>query len=199
LESEGVHLPVTNGKEVQWANPGALGLAGFGFNTILLQLHNLGLIESLVPLVYGFFWGGIAQIIAGLIDARRGDTFGLTAFTSYGAFWLGLSLYFLLQWNGTVEMDSAGMGWLMILWGLFTAYMFIGTFKMTVMHVYVFGTLTVLFFLLAAHFLGGLSPVIVGIEGVLCGAGAVYGSIAIIWNDKYGRWVLPLGQLAVKK
>src|SRR4030043_1749611 len=95
--------------EVQWANPGALGLAGFGLNTILLQIHNLGLIESTLPLVYGFFWGGIAQIIAGIIDARRGDTFGLTAFTSYGAFWLGLSLYFLLQWNGTVDLDKTGL------------------------------------------------------------------------------------------
>jgi len=56
----------------QWANPGALGLAGFGFNTILLQIHNIGLIDSTLPLIYGFFWGGIAQVIAGIIDARRG-------------------------------------------------------------------------------------------------------------------------------
>jgi succinate-acetate transporter protein len=190
---------VTNGKEVQWANPGALGLAGFGFNTILLQLHNLGLIESAIPLVYGFFWGGIAQIIAGIIDARRGDTFGLTAFTSYGAFWLGLSLFFLLSWNGVYETDANGLGWLCICWGIFTAYMAIGTLKMTVMHVYVFVSLTILFGLLAWHFLGGLDAKIVGVEGLLCGAGAVYGSIAVIWNDKYGRWVLPVGQLSGKK
>ena len=192
---------MSDGKEaeVQWANPGALGLAGFGFNTILLQLHNLGLIESLVPLIYGFIWGGIAQIIAGIIDARRGDTFGLTAFTSYGAFWIGLSLYFLLQWNGTVAMDSAGVGWLMVCWGIFTLYMFIGTLRMTVMHAYVFGTLVILFALLALHFLSGLNAKIAGVEGLFCGAGAVYGSIAIIWNEKYGRWVLPLGQIAVKK
>jgi len=71
-------------EDIQWANPGALGLAAFGLNTVLLQVHNLGLIDSVLPLVYGFFWGGMAQVIAGIIDGRRGDTFGLTAFTSYG-------------------------------------------------------------------------------------------------------------------
>ena len=78
-------------QEARWANPGALGLAGFGFNTILLQLHNIGLISNVEPLLYGFFWGGLAQVIAGIIDGRRGDTFGLTAFTSYGLFWIGLT------------------------------------------------------------------------------------------------------------
>lgn len=186
-------------KEVQWANPGALGLAGFGFNTIILQLHNLGLFAGTLPLVYGFVWGGLCQIIAGIIDARRGDTFGLTAFTSYGAFWIGLSLYFLLQWNGTVVMEQDAVAWTMIIWGIFTLYMFIGTLKMTVMHAFVFGTLSILFFLLAAVFFGSLDSKVAGIEGLFCGAGAVYGSMAIIWNDKYGRWILPIGQLNKKK
>ena len=113
----------TTEAKIEWANPGALGLAGFGFNTILLQLHNIGLIDSVIPLVYGFFWGGIAQIIAGIIDARRGDTFGLTAFVSYGVFWIGLSFGFLMQWLGIVNVDSAGLAWLCICWGIFTAYM----------------------------------------------------------------------------
>jgi succinate-acetate transporter protein len=182
-------------KEFQLANPGALGLAGFGFNTILLQLHNLGLIESAIPLAFGFIWGGTCQIIAGIIDARRGDTFGLTAFTSYGAFWIGLSLYFLLSWNKTIVVDNSGLGWLMVIWGIFTAYMFIGTLKMTAMHAVVFGSLTVLFGLLAAVFFGAISSKIAGWEGLFCGASAVYGSIAIIWKEKYGRWILPLGQL----
>ncbi len=93
----------------QWANPAALGLAGFGLNTILLQIHNIGWIEGTLPIVYGFFWGGMAQIIAGLIDARRGDTFGLTAFTSYGLFWLGLSFGFVLQWLGLITLDGPGI------------------------------------------------------------------------------------------
>lgn len=190
---------MTDGREAQWANPGALGLAGFGFNTILLQLFNLGLIESYIPLVYGFFWGGIAQVIAGIIDGRRGDTFGLTAFTSYGAFWLGLSLFFLLEWNGVYAVDANGLGWLCIMWAIFTAYMAVGTFKMSVMHVTVFVSLTILFILLAVHFIAGMTAVVPGLVGLFVGASAVYGSMAVIWNDKYGRWVLPIGLLNPKK
>lgn len=182
--------------DAQWASPGALGLAGFGFNTILLQLHNVGLMDSSVPLVYGLFWGGVAQIIAGIIDARRGDTFGLTAFVSYGAFWIGLSFAFLLGWMGVVEVDNPGLAWLCICWGVFTGYMAIGTFRISVMHVFVFSTLVVLFGLLAAHFFGALPAIVPGIEGLFCGAGAVYGSAAVIVNEKYGREVIPLGVLS---
>jgi succinate-acetate transporter protein len=182
--------------EVQWANPGALGLAGFGLNTILLQIHNLGLIQGTLPLVYGFFWGGVAQVIAGIIDARRGDTFGLTAFTSYGLFWLGLSFYFLLQWTGIVQMESTGLAWLMVCWGIFTAYMTIGTFKMSFMHIFVFATLTILFFLLAGVFFGVIPAAVAGVEGLFCGGAAVYGSAAVVLNDKYGGWVFPIGLLS---
>jgi len=179
--------------EVQWANPGALGLAGFGLNTILLQIHNLGLITGTLPLVFGFFWGGVAQIIAGIIDGRRGDTFGLTAFTSYGLFWVGLSFYFMLQWTGVIQADNSGLAWLFILWGIFTGYMTIGTFKMSVMHIFVFASLTVLFFLLAGTFFGVIPAPVAGIEGLCCGLAAAYGSAAVVLNDKYGRWVFPIG------
>jgi succinate-acetate transporter protein len=177
----------------EWANPGALGLAGFGLNTILLQIFNLGLIDSTLPIVYGLFWGGIAQIIAGIIDARRGDVFGLTAFTSYGLFWVGLSFGFLLQWMGLVKLDGPGLAWLCICWAIFTAYMTIGTFKISKMHLFVFSTLTVLFILLAFHFYGVLPAVVPGIEGIVCGAAAAYGSAAVMLNSKYGRWVFPIG------
>ena len=182
--------------DVQWANPGALGLAGFGLNTVLLQMHNIGLIESVVPLVYGFFWGGIAQVIAGIIDGRRGDTFGLTAFTSYGLFWIGLSFGFLLEWMGLVKLDGPGLAWACICWGIFTAYMTIGTFKISRLHVFVFATLTLLFFLLAAHFYGALPAIVPGIEGIICGAAAAYGSAAVILNAKFERWVFPIGLLS---
>ncbi len=179
--------------EVQWANPGALGLAGFGLNTILLQIHNVGLIDSTVPLIFGFFWGGIAQLIAGIIDARRGDTFGLTAFASYGLFWIGLSFGFLLQWLGLVTLDSHGLAWMFICWGIFTGFMTIGTFKISFMHVVIFTSLTVLFFLLAACFFGAIPAIIPGVEGIICGAAAAYTSAAVVLNSKYGRWVLPIG------
>ena len=179
----------------EWANPGALGLAGFGLNTILLQIHNIGLIDSTLPIIYGLFWGGMAQIIAGIIDARRGDTFGLTAFTSYGLFWIGLSFSFLLEWVGVIKLDAPGLAWLFICWGIFTTYMTLGTFNMSRMHVFVFASLSLLFFLLAAHFFGAIPAVVPGVEGLLCGAGAVYTSAAVVLNAKYGRWVLPIGLL----
>ena len=187
--------PTVTREEAQWANPGALGLAGFGLNTILLQVHNIGWIEGTMPLIFGFFWGGVAQVIAGLIDARRNDIFGLTAFTSYGVFWLGLSFSFLLQWLGLVSLDGAGLGWLFVMWGIFTGYMTIGTFKMTVTHLLIFTSLVVLFFLLAAHSFWGLPAIVPGIEGLIPGGAAVYGSAAVITNAKYGREVIPLGQL----
>jgi succinate-acetate transporter protein len=182
--------------DVQWANPGALGLAGFGLNTILLQIHNLGLITGTLPLVFGFFWGGVAQIIAGIIDGRRGDTFGLTAFTSYGLFWVGLSFYFMLQWTGVIKADNSGLAWLFILWGIFTGYMTIGTFKMSAMHIFVFSSLTVLFFLLAGTFFGVVPAAVAGVEGLCCGLAAAYGSAAVVLNDKYGRWVFPIGLIS---
>ena len=181
--------------EIQWANPAALGLAGFGLNTILLQIHNIGLIDSVVPLVYGFFWGGIAQVIAGIIDGRRGDVFGLTAFTSYGLFWIGLSFGFLLQWAGFVKLDGPGLAWACICWGIFTAFMTIGTFRLSRVHVFVFASLTILFFLLAAHFFGPLPAIVPGVVGIFTGAAATYGAAAVIVNAKFGRWILPMGLL----
>jgi len=183
---------------VVWANPGALGLAGFGFNTILLQVHNIGWMSSTMPLIWGFFWGGMAQVIAGIIDARRGDTFGLTAFTSFGVFWIGLASAFLLEWLGLVTLDSPGLAWTMIAWAIFTGYMTIGAFRVSRVHVFVFVSLTVLFGLLAGHFFGIVPAYVAGIEGIFCGAAAVYGSAAVITNAMYGRWVFPIGLLPKK-
>jgi len=184
--------------DVVWANPGALGLAGFGFNTILLQVHNIGWIPSTMPLIWGFFWGGLAQIIAGIIDARRGDTFGLTAFVSYGVFWIGLASAFLLEWLGIVKLDGPGLAWTCICWGIFTGYMIAGALKISRVHVSIFASLTVLFGLLAGHFFGAIPAYVAGIEGLFVGAAAVYGSAAVIMNAKYGRWVLPIGLLPKK-
>jgi uncharacterized protein len=176
--------------EPQWGNPGALGLAGFGFTTLLLAVHNLGGMDNTMALAYGLFWGGLAQVIAGVIDGKRGDTFGLTAFTSYGVFWIGLATAVLF-----LKPDSNGLAWTMIMFGIFTFIMTIGTLKLTLMHFFVFGTLTILFFLVAAVFFGSLSAKVAGVEGLLPGAGAVYGSAAIIINGKFGRTILPLGRV----
>ena len=81
------------------ANPAPLGLMGFGMTTVLLNIHNAGLFEiSAVIMAMGIFYGGIAQIIAGRMEFKKGNTFGTTAFTSYGLFWL--TLVFLIYFNG---------------------------------------------------------------------------------------------------
>ena len=184
--------------DVVWANPGALGLAAFGFNTILLNIHNIGLIPNTMPMIWGFFWGGMVQVIAGIIDARRGDTFGLTAFTSYGAFWIGLASAFLLEWIGLVTLDGPSLAWTMIVWGIFTGYMAVAAFRVSRAHITILVSLAILFGLLAAHFFGVIPIRVAGIEGIFSGASAVYTSAAIILNDKYGRWVLPIGLVPKK-
>jgi succinate-acetate transporter protein len=185
-------------EEPQWANPGALGLIAFGFSTLLLQVFNLGLISNVVPLVFGFFWGGVAQVIVGIVEAKRGDTFGMAAFTSYGLFWMALGGYFFLTWAKLVPVDADGLGWMCILFGVFTLLMTIGTFKLSVVHVIVFASLTVLFFLLAGHFICGWSPKIAGFVGLITGASAAYGGIAVALNYRYGRTIMSLGTFAKK-
>jgi uncharacterized protein len=182
--------PEATKSEPQWGNPGALGLAAFGFTTLLLQFHNLGWMNNTMALAYGIFWGGLAQVIAGVIDGRRGDTFGLTAFTSFGVFWIGLA--FAIFW---MKPDNNGLAWTMVMWGCFTFFMMIGTLKMTFVHFFVFATLVILFGLLAAVFFGAISAKVAGVEGLFCGASAVYGAAAVLINSKFGRTVLPMGTM----
>jgi len=107
-----------------------------------------------------------------------------------------LSFSFLLQWMGIITLDSDGIAWMFIMWGIFTAFMTIGTFKMSVMHIIVFSSLTLLFFLLAAHFFSVMPAIVPGLVGIVCGLTATYGSAAVVLNSKYERWVLPIGLLA---
>ena len=179
--------------KVVWGNPGALGLGAFGFTTLLLQIHNIGLIENTMPIIWGFAWGGAAQVIAGIVDARRGDTFGFTAFTSFGVFWIGLALAFLLEWLGVIELAGPGIAWTMIAWGIFTGYMTIGACKISRVHITIFASLTVLFALLAGHFYGIIPARVAGIEGIFVAGSAIYGSAAVIAHSQFRRCVFPIG------
>lgn len=91
------------------ANPAPLGLMGFGMTTILLNLHNVGYfaLDGII-LAMGIFYGGIAQIFAGLLEYKKGNTFGLTAFTSYGSFWLTLVAILLMPKLGLTDAPNAG-------------------------------------------------------------------------------------------
>ena len=177
------------------ANPSPLGLLGFGMTTVLLNLHNANIIPlSIVIVSMGFALGGSAQIIAGIMEFLKGNTFGATAFTAYGFFWLSL----IVIWtNPTAEMaaaDEKSMGFYLLLWGIFTAFMFIGTLKHNKATQLVFVTLAILFFMLsAADFTGNASiKLAAGWVGIVCGASAIYNSLAQIVNNEFGKTMLPL-------
>jgi len=180
-------------EDVTWANGGVLGLACFGFSTILLNVHNIGWIPATIPVIWGLFWGGAAQLVAGIIEARRGDTFAFTAFISYGFFWIGLGFAFLLEWLGVIVLDGPSLAWTMIVWGIFSGYMAVGSFRISRAHGMLFTSATVLFGLLAGHFLGLVPVEVAGAEGIFVGVNACYISAAMLINVMYGRWILPIG------
>lgn len=181
------------------ANPEPLGLMGFGMTTVLLNLLNAGVIAGSawsMILAMGIFYGGVAQIIAGVMEFRKGNTFGTTAFTSYGLFWISLVALLIfpkLGWFPTT--DGASMAAYMAMWGLFTAYMFVGTLNKNRAIQLVFGSLAILFFLLAIGDFTGIAliKVIAGLEGIVCGFSAIYLAAAEVLNDAHGRQVLPIG------
>jgi succinate-acetate transporter protein len=182
------------------SNPAPLGLLGFGMTTILLNIHNAGFYELNSMIIgMGIFYGGMAQIIAGIMEWKKNNTFGTTAFCSYGLFWLTLCALWLLPKMGqsvsVFATQPNAVGWYMFMWGLFTFFMFIGTLKLNRALQFVFLSLTILFWLLATHFWTGNKAILVlaGWEGIICGFSAVYTAIAQIWNEVYGRVVLPVG------
>ncbi len=173
------------------ANPAPLGLLGFGMTTVLLNLHNAGFFGmSSMILAMGIFYGGIAQIIAGIMEWKKGNTFGTTAFTSYGLFWL--TLVGLLVIPKGLWGDPAGsidMGAYLFMWGLFTAVMFVGTLKINARLQFVFGSLAILFFLLALGDWTGSAVItqIAGYEGIICGFSAIYAGLAQVLEELSGK------------
>jgi len=189
--------PVVAASKEGIANPAPLGLCAFGTTTVLLNLHNSGMFEiNSMILAMGIFYGGIAQVIAGIIEAKKNNTFGLTAFTSYGLFWLSLVALIVMPKLGWMTAPSeTGMVAYLIVWGVFTLLLFFGTLKLSRALQFVFATLTVLFFLLAAGDRTGNDTIkhLAGYEGVVCGALAIYTGVAGLLNEMYGKTVLPVG------
>lgn len=182
-------------------NPAPLGLMGFGMTTILLNLHNAGFfpLDSMI-LAMGIFYGGLAQVLAGIMEWKKGNTFAATAFTSYGMFWLSLVALVVLPKAGVGVAGPSGMAMpaYLAVWGLFTAVLFIGTLRLSRALQVVFGSLTLLFALLAIGDTVG-SPTIgqtAGWVGLFCGASAVYTGLAQVLNEVYGKTIWPLGPVA---
>ena len=179
------------------ANPAPLGLFGFGMTTVLLNIHNAGFYEmNSMILAMGIFYGGLAQVVAGVLESKKNNTFGMTAFVSYGFFWLTLvALIFMSKWGWITATSKSALATYLLMWGIFTLLLFIGTLRLNRALQFVFATLTVLFFLLAIGNYTENESIIkfAGYEGIVCGGSAIYTGIANLLNEVYGRKVLPLG------
>jgi len=184
------------------ANPAPLGLMGFGMTTVLLNLHNAGFypLDSMI-LAMGLAYGGLAQIIAGVMEYRKGNTFGTTAFCSYGLFWWSLVALILMPSVSFFEaavFSNTSIAAYFFMWGLFTFVMFFGTLKANRALQLVFLSLAILFFLLTARDFTGSTDIgtIAGYEGIICGLSAVYLALAEVLNEVHGKTVLPIGLMS---
>jgi hypothetical protein len=195
------------------ANPAPLGLLGFGMTTVLAQfIHNfrLGSVDGMI-LGMALAYGGLAQVIAGIMEYKKGNTFGTVAFTSYGLFWWSYAFLNMLPNNYFTYYfyqqlpSNESLAAYFFMWGLFTLMMFFGTLKKNRAIQFVFMSLAILFFLLAAKsaLLAYTSMTatdetiqlftrIIGIEGIICGLSAFYLALAEVLNEEHGKTVLPI-------
>lgn len=197
--------PVVAGPSL--ADPAPLGLAAFATTTFILSMINANFVGGGVATAAGivagmaFAYGGIAQFAAGLWEFRNGNTFGATAFCSFGMFWL--SFYLLLHVTASdlpkTEADSA-IGLYLWAWGIFTAYMWVASLRTTAAVSAVFILLAITFILLGIgnSALAGTTSLtnntikIGGYVGLVTAVVAWYASMAGVVNDTWGRTVLPV-------
>ncbi len=183
------------------ADPAPLGLAGFAMTTMLLSAVNAGFIHSggMIFVGMALFYGGLGQFCAGMWEFRRSNTFGATAFSSYGSFWMGVGILFVLDTflkPTQAFIGNDGLAWFFFMWGIFTAYMFIASLRVS-------GAVALVFFLLTLTFFalwGGVGlrevagtdwTLIGGWLGMATAAVAFYTSFAGVTNLTWGRTILP--------
>ena len=185
-----------------FGNPAPLGLVGFGLTTVVLSMVNAGILPQagenvVIPLALAF--GGLIQMIAGTLEFKTGNSFGMTAFLSYGAFWWWFALMLVFGHTGVIDLKGAEstIAVTLIAWGVFTMYMWVGTFKLTRALWLVFLTLWITFYLLGFGMLFGSAGIshAGGWIGLLCGLLAMYTSFALVTNATWGKTVLPVGPL----
>src|SRR3954451_12763484 len=184
------------------ADPGPLGLAAFALTTFVLSFFNSGLMsEKGLPVVLGLAlaYGGLAQLLAGMWEFRTGNTFGATAFTSFGAFWL--SFWAFEQFFAPDITDKAtlgnAVGLFLISWGIFTTYMFVASMRVSVAVAAVFALLAATFLLLGIGNATDTEGVVHagGYVGIATAIAAWYASFAAVTNSTFGRTVLPVKEL----
>jgi hypothetical protein len=169
---------------------------GFGLTTILLSLSNAGYFAvGAAILTMGLFFGGAAQIIAGIMEYKQGNTFGMTVFCSFGFFWVVVIMTILAPRIGLAKVeDTQAMAWLFFLWGVYVVYLTIGTLRTNRLMQFTFAMLGIVLFLLSASDAFGNADikVLAGYMGILAGAGAVYMAASHVLLESIGRNVLPL-------
>ena len=193
---------MSNGTTSRTANPAPLGLAGFGLTTVVLSCINAGLLAGDTPTLLAvvvplaFAYGGAAQIIAGILEFKNGNTFGMVAFTSYGLFWWWYAFLLWTAGAGWIKPPAANaVGVTLLMWGVFTLLMWISTFRSNFTLWTIFLLLWITFFLLAAGDLGmgtGFHTA-GGWIGLLTGADALYLAFAEVTNGTFNRTVIPIG------
>ena len=197
MTNESEEIDVTHVRNLDvTANPAALGLIALGMITLILSLMNAALfgLNSMVLAVAIF--SGLGSIVAGTMEWKKNNTFGMTAFISFGIFWETLVALLILPKLGLADATSSNaLAAYFVMWGLFTLVMFIGSLKANRALQVVLGLLTVLFFLLAIGEITGNANVvtIAGYEGILTGFAAIYAGLAQVLNEMYKRTVAPLG------
>lgn len=180
--------------EQNLGNPAVVGLAGFGLTTLVLQFHNVGWCGLGPVLALGLIFGGLAQMIAGLQEMKTGNNFGYSAFTSYGAFWIGLALILLCNHYGVYKSSTTDIGWYLVAWTIYTAIMWVGAMRINGALASTFTLLLIGFILLdIGHFGHPAMNKIAGYVLMACALNAWYVMAHLIFADVFGRDVLPVG------
>lgn len=158
------------------ANPAAVGLAGFGGTTLLLQFHNLGLCGTGSVIWAAVFFGGLIQLVAGLQEFKTGNNYGYAVFSTYGAFWMALAGIFLSMHFGILKIGAGEIGWFMVVFTLITAIFFIGSLKQNWILAFTFLTLLIGFICLDLSLLAGLSifTIVAGVDLIITALSAWY-------------------------
>ncbi|WP_263253702.1 acetate uptake transporter [Saccharopolyspora rosea] len=183
------------------ADPGPLGLAAFALTTFVLSVFNAGLLDKsleAVVLPLALFYGGLGQLLAGMWEFRKANTFGAVAFTSYGAFWLSFAAYVKFVADGLGPNADTATGLYLLAWGIFTAYMTVAALRVNVAVLLVFVALTLTFLVLAAGDFTGTTGIghAGGLIGLVTAVLAWYASFAGVANATWRRTLLPVGPLA---
>ena len=180
-------------------NPAVVGLAGFGLTTLLLQFHNLGICE-LGPIVsMGFIFGGLAQLIAGFMEQKTGNNFGFAAFSSYGAFWIGLGIIWIMNHFNIYNSSTTDVGYYLVAWTLLTVIYWIGSLFIHSAMSITFTSLLIGFILLdIGHFGFPTMNIVAAYVLIFCALSAWYMMATIVLNEVSGRELLKSGKPWIK-